>query len=360
MKNLFGGDDSSLVLTTVVGVVVLVFVALGIGLLADGSVQLSSLSGNASEIRNQNDNLRRKINKVEIDIVARDRQEEKTKQNQEKVKLLTDLNKQLSTAREEINILESVIKEAEGSIQLIIKGKETHLAKYRESVRANAVGETYDEITTLREKKYLKVSINEVTSLGVAISHKYGAALLDFKEMPIEWRKKFMYTAGEVAQATLEEEKRFSRADREMARRHKEAAKIRRAKVHRDEIAKLHRSIATMSLKYSSANLEASLARGKVASQSALARSKILSNSNYSYRRYNPSTGTYTTYYRPRYRISVNARQSVPGRLETWEQRTRRYQRLANQYAIQLENMRARLKSLDPTYVYTPLAPTGN
>ena len=347
MKNPFAGDDNSTCILFLLGMIVLVFVGLGLSLLVDSSIKLPDFNASSAKLRAENDTLCRKMDDLEMKLVVQERQDTQAEKNREAVTLREDLEKQLASANQEIPILQRLIKEAEESIQLITKGRETYRLQYRDHVRAVAVGETYDNITSTRGKTYKSVSIHEVSPLGISIAHEAGAMRLGFSEMPAEWRKKFMFTANEVAEATLVEQKRLQKIGREMARREKEIRKVNATKSRSAEISRLRSQIATLTVKETSAKLEASLAQSKVASQNALAQSRAFSQS--SYRRYNSSSGTFSTY-RPRYRITSNAKQSVPGSLETWDQRAVRYQRTATRYGAQLVNLRSRLESLDPSY----------
>jgi len=356
MKNPFARDESSTIITVLLGVIVLVFVALGLSLLLDQNIKLPNFSASSARLRDHNDSLRRQINNMEVRMAAQATQQQTAEDNNKELELLVDMKKQLSSANDEIKILHSLIKKAQESIQIISKGRETHRLLYRDHVRASASGEQYESIQNILGKEYKNVRINEVTPLGVSISHSTGASRLDFREMPAEWRVKFMFTANEVAEATAKEDRRLSKTRQELARREKASQKVRQTESRRREIASIRSKIASLSIKYSSANLEASLARNKVATQNSLKLSRSFARSNYGYRSYNSSTGTYSSYYRPRYRITVNARQSVPGSLETWEQRAVRYQRAAASYSAQLANLKSRLAVLVPSSAGIPPA----
>lgn len=166
-----------------------------------------------------------------------------------------------------------------------------------------------------------------------------------------------MFTAQEVAEAVLEDRRQQTANRKKWEERESAARKRRKSESKMSGIASLRRQIATLSIKHSSSKIEAQLARNKVTYQESLRRSRTYARSSYSYRHYNSSTGRYyTSSYRPRYRIISTGSKSVPGSLETWEQRAIRYERATAGYAAKLANLRSRLASIDPSYVPVPSA----
>jgi len=350
-KNPFASDDSAGIVSMLVGMIVLVFAALGLSLLMEGGIPLAKFASSTAEFREENDALKRRINDFETHIHTRKLKSEQAAVNGRQAELLADLKNQLNSARTETGILKSLIKNTEGSIQLIVKGQETHKLRYRDHIRATAPGETFDSIENRLGELFKHVKIIDITAGGISISHSTGVSRLDYREMPEAWRKKYMYTANEVAAYHAAEQKREAQRRRNIARSVRATQKVKQTESRLREIAALRRKIASVAMKYSSTSLEASLAQNKVSAQNSLNRSRAYSNSNYGYRRYNTGSGTYQSgYYRPRYRITLNARQSVPGRLETWEGRAVRYQRAAARYASHLASLRAQLSALDPSY----------
>lgn len=345
MKNPFIADDSLGITAMLVGLVVLVFTAVALTLVVDGGIGLPSFSSDRLNV--QNDGLRDQINNLEIRIEVLKRQRAIASKNRKQVKLCRDLEKQRETAQAEAGILRQLIQSERESMELITQGKATHRLRYREFVRAAAIGESYDKITTRLGKEYHDVRISNVTDLGVSISHRNGASCFGFREMPVAWQKRLMYSAIECAEATAAEQKRQTASIHRRERRAAESSRAIKSEATNREIADLRRQIASLSMKSSSAGLEASLARNRVTYQHSLGLSQAYSRSSYCYRAYNTSTHSYrTSSYRPRYRIGLNASKSVPGSLETWEQRALRYQRMSGAYAARLASLRARLASL--------------
>ena len=338
MKTPFEVGDTSGITGMLVGLIIVVFTALGIGLLVEKEISLPSFSS-SDPLVGKNNRLQGEINDLEIRVAARTRKATESERNRQQAKLVTELEKQIDSARKERDIIRRLITSENESMELLVKGREDHRLRYREQARMNAVGRTHPKITTRLGKEYLDVRVKSVTPLGVSISHSSGATRLGYRDMPLEWQKGLMYTAVEVAQATAEEQKRQIATRARSTRLEKDANKVRQ--------------IASLNMKYSTACLEANLARNKVSYNTSLRQSRRYSTS--SYRNYNTSTGTYyRSSYRPRYRITLNPSRSVPGSLETWEQRAVRYERAKVRYGAQLASLRSRLASADPSYVPYP------
>lgn len=352
MKTPFEVGDTSGITGMLIGLIIVVFTALGIGLLVEKEISLPSFSS-SDPLVGKNNRLQGEINDLEIRVAARTRKATESERNRQQAKLVTELEKQIDSARKERDIIRRLITSENESMELLVKGREDHRLRYREQARMNAVGRTHPKITTRLGKEYLDVRVKSVTPLGVSISHSSGATRLGYRDMPLEWQKGLMYTAVEVAQATAEEQKRQIATRARSTRLEKDANKVRQTETKRNEIANLRRQIASLNMKYSTACLEANLARNKVSYNTSLRQSRRYSTS--SYRNYNTSTGTYyRSSYRPRYRITLNPSRSVPGSLETWEQRAVRYERAKVRYGAQLASLRSRLASADPSYVPYP------
>lgn len=307
----------------------------------------------------ENDGLRRRMNDLEISIEKHHRNEVVAATHREQIEKIDAIQSQTSSAQSEVRLLKQLISEVKASKILLVEAKESHRLLYRDHVRASAAGETYDLITTRLGKEYHKVRILEVTPLGVGISHSNGSARLGYRDMPDDWKTKFMFTAREVAVATLDEQRRTSQERRKMAERDRVIRKLRQSQSRLNQIASLRKQIASVGIQYSTAKTEARLARAKLSYQESLRNSRVYARSSYRYRYYNTSSGRYYySSYRPRYRITLNGSQSVPGSLETWGQRAMKYERLAAGYAAKLANLQSRLAELDPTYL--PPAPEAS
>ncbi|MFK7909269.1 MAG: hypothetical protein AB8F34_01565 [Akkermansiaceae bacterium] len=352
MKNPFIADENAGVLGLLTGLIIVVFVALGLSLLVNKEISLPSSAN--SKLRIGNDQLQSKISRLEIRIEGQKRASQLAAKNREQATLLSDIQEQIGSANEEIKILDKLISSKQTAITLIEQGKKSHSSKYRDHVRAEALGKTFDSVVSRLGKEYEGVRIMDISEVGVTIGHRHGVARLDYSEMPKKWKTDLMFSAAEVAKAKLAERKHESDLRKAIAAKLAKNRKKEKDASSANEIEKLRRQIATVSMRLASAQTEASLANNKLSYQRSLSQTRRYARS--SYRRYNYSTGSYSTgYYRPRYRITLNtANKSVPGSLETWEQRATRYQRVAARYSAQLSVLQSRLQAVDPTYYVTP------
>lgn len=326
MKNSFSGGDESGVVSILIGLSVLVLSAVALVSFADNGLG-SLINSNAHEMRLRNDSLLRAKTKTSLKIEHLERAQKQLGIRHEQQKQLDGLNKKMAEVKGGIALLKDALIAENKMMGFLIESKKQHKIQYREHIRASAAGEQCDEIKTRLGKVYREVRILEVTSRGVRISHVHGAARLGYRDMPEEWRKKFMFTANEMAQAIQAEHKYLSLEKRRLAKKGEQARQSIKSESRLREIASLRKRIASLGVKYSSAQLEARLARSTL---SSMRINRYYSNSSYSYK---------TSRYK-----------SVPGSLETWEGRAVRYERAAAEYAAKLVSLRSQLTSLDPTY----------
>ncbi len=343
MRNPFAADEHQGALGIMAGVMVLVFVAIALSLLMSGDLSLPRPSSESEHV--VTDKLQSEINRLEITVHKLKRKNALADEHLKQAKLLTELDGQMKSANEETVILEKLISSKRNAIAVITEGKKRHREKYRDHVRAETLGTTYETVTTPLGKVYKDARITAITPIGVSISHRDGVARLEYGEMPREWQKRLMYTASEFTLAKRDEAKYQRQAriaiDRQVSKGNKGTNSVDPEK----EIANLQRKIAVVDMKLTSARTEASLANNKVVDHRALKGTSTYSGSSYRY--YNYGNGTYYySSYRPRYRTTYIGSRSVPGSLETWEQRASRFERLSAQYEVQLKSLRLKLNSL--------------
>lgn len=348
MRSLFTTNENAGVVAILVGLIVVVLLSVALSLLNSDEISLPGFSSTTQHVAN--DKLQSKINHLEIKFEEQKRGSKKTIKHREQSELLSEMERQIASANEEIGILKKLVASQRDAIKLIAKGKENYRAQYRDHIRAEALGKTYDSITTRLGKTYKDVRITDVSPIGVSFSHRHGAIRLNYPEMPRDWQTGLMYSAAECAKARLAEAKRQAVARNVVAKRVQKIRRVQETESSTRKITDLRRKIAVVSMRLASARTEVSLAQNKVSYQRSLHQRRSFASS--SYRHYKTSTGTYrSAYYRPQYRITLNgAKHSVPGSLETWGQRAVRYERASARYAAQLANLRSSLIALDPSY----------
>ncbi|MCP5535297.1 MAG: hypothetical protein H7A51_03570 [Akkermansiaceae bacterium] len=350
MRNPFTEEDLSGVVFFVIGMIILVFAGLFLGLVSDIGSKLSFEGSHG--LKDENDRLNSRITKLETQIGVISRKHEAAARNLQQAAIAKELQQQAANAAKEADILREILKAGQSTAKLITEAKEAHRLQYREAVRSEAIGKTYDTITSRMGKDYYDVRVTDVTPMGVSISHRTGATRLGYRQMPMDWQKKLMFSAVEMAEAASVERKRQAVARTKIDLRVQEKYRAEKSESRTREIATLRSQIAVTTAKLAAAQLEAGLARNKVTYQESLRRSRTYSSSSYSYRYYNTSLGSYyVRSYRPRYRITTIGSKSVPGSLETWEQRAVRFERATVAYTAELASLRSRLASLDPGYM---------
>jgi len=355
VKNPFSEEDLSGFVFAALGMIVIVFAGLFLGVATDLGSGLLSSSNSGEKLQAENDELLRRINKLEVSIEKIVKRQAVAQKNREHLGHWNELEKQVISAHKEVTILQQLTRNEQEAIKLITEGKEAYRIQYREHVRTGAIGKKFETITTRIGKKYHEVCITEVDPVGVSISHRDGAKRLGFREMPKDWQQKLIYSAAECAEAVAAEQKQQIVQNKRNERYDVELGKVRKTESARRKFSELLRQIASVNRKHSTAKLEASLARNKVSYQQSLRMRRTYSSSSYRYRYYNSSTGSYySTGYRPRYRVTSIGSKSVPGSLETWEQRAVRYERATAIYAAKLASLRSRLASVDPSYAPYP------
>ncbi|MBK1829446.1 hypothetical protein JIN77_01810 [Verrucomicrobiaceae bacterium R5-34] len=345
MKNPFAEQDYSIISVMLVGVIVLVFVGLGAALLSESSSHL--MSGPDTSMLDQNSRLKSQVAKLEVRLEKRSREILAASHNREQARRVEELKNQSISALKEAETLRALIAGEKEAIKLIAKAKEAHRLEYRDYVRGEAIGKSYEKITTRLGKDYHDVRVTDVTPLGVSITHRTGAVMLGFRQIPVAWQRGLMFTAAEMAEAAKAEQKRQTMARNQIDRRVRANTKTMKSQELMREKASLRRQIASLNIKLTAANFEASLARNKLSAQESLRNSRTYSSSSSSYYYYNTSTGAYySTGYRPRYRSRWIGSKSVPGSLETWDQRAAKFERAAAQYTAKLTELTARLKAI--------------
>ena len=69
------------------------------------------------------------------------------------------------------------------------------------SIRAAAVGETFDELRLSMGRVYYDVRITGVDEIGVRFTHRNGAARIDFMNLPMAWKERFHFDIERFVQA---------------------------------------------------------------------------------------------------------------------------------------------------------------
>lgn len=98
------------------------------------------------------------------------------------------------------------------------KSKLEKEAEARETARLEAVGETYQELTTLSGELYQDLEITQATDLGVIFRHRSGVARIPFSDLPKEWGDRFFHDPERAQRAARNERLAQARRDQAIAR----------------------------------------------------------------------------------------------------------------------------------------------
>jgi len=112
-----------------------------------------------------------------------------------------DLGKaKVRVSRQQALMAELGVKVAETDEEIIAleQAFEDYKTKYRAVVRDAAKGKSLDEFKTLDGEVYKQVSIREVNSVGMLISHRDGSKRIPYTNLPLEMQDLYQFDAEEM------------------------------------------------------------------------------------------------------------------------------------------------------------------
>ncbi len=112
-----------------------------------------------------------------------------------------DLGKaKVRVSRQQALMAELGVKVAETDEEIIAleQAFEDYKTKYRAVVRDAAKGKSLDEFETLDGEVYKQVSIREVNSVGMLISHRDGSKRIPYTNLPLEMQDLYQFDAEEM------------------------------------------------------------------------------------------------------------------------------------------------------------------
>lgn len=304
-----------------VGMIVLVFAGVFFSLLADKrfnfSKQQNSISHVIEEEKMELENVKRELEKAR-DHWARD-YEPRTGQDE----LLATINRESFTSSRRRETLAEERDTAAQEMKRVADAFADYQGRYRQQVRADAVGEKVGELTTRAGRTYKDVTIWRVSAAGAEIRHSEGSTRLSPNELPVSWNERFQWDKAELAQ--------HLDGEREAEAQHTQFVDN---KNNPPELPKKP-SIKKETKKNKPAEDPEHLARVEVLRQAVIdARSKL------------NQARSEATHARSQ---AVSSRgRSVPGSLETWAERARRMEASSAKYHAQYMAARGKLASIAP------------
>ena len=112
------------------------------------------------------------------------------------------------------------------------------------TIRAAAVGETYDELNLSMGRVYYDVRITGVDEVGVRFTHRNGAARIDYMSLPVAWKERFHFDFQRFVKAQKAERMARHRWEKAVDERLAELREEKREQEDKARIAKLELELA--------------------------------------------------------------------------------------------------------------------
>ncbi len=313
---MFGSDENSGIVGLLVGVMMLVFAGIFFSLLVDKRFSFSSgrisLETEIADQANQIESLEDHVEKVRE--LWRKSQAPLAGQDEQVKSLEREVALQTSTLAE--------LEERKESLLTEVRDVEERFAEYRNGylrqVRAAAIGEELGSLQTRSGKVFANATIREVNAAGMVVHHEQGLARLSPNDLDVSWNERFQWDAEEAEAQRRREQERMQahlrsiqkvrerpvveERPRRASRPAKPAAASREIEALRQEVITIRARMEEAETQAANARTEAQFSRGR----------------------------------------------SVPGSLETWEQRANRLDATARRLRTQYITVRGKLAAVAP------------
>lgn len=111
---------------------------------------------------------------------------------------LTELNIKIEQAKGAHAMTMEKLAQANAEADNIEEQMQDYKARYREHIRAEAVGTTMDKLTTLNGTTYEQVKISSVSAIGVNILHNSGSCRISYEDLPAAMQEHYQFEAEEA------------------------------------------------------------------------------------------------------------------------------------------------------------------
>ena len=204
---MLSNDDHPGLFTFLVGLIVIVFVGVGLSMLVDRRFKYSKKASVTA----------REVDAVGLELERLERQWREASDQLSKVaperQRILDASETAREAFENRKPRIAELMESSGKIQVSIKDLESEFAdyreKYRSSARAAAEGEELGDLSIPGGRIYQDAVITRVTDVGLEIRHKDGFARVQAPDLDRKLRDRFQW----------DDEKRRAKLDEEIANR---------------------------------------------------------------------------------------------------------------------------------------------
>lgn len=150
-------------------------------------------------------------NEDEIDVLKAQIEQNKrtladSKEAAENRKIADELTTETSAVKSRIEELSDAMSKMVSDTVALEKEFLDYRTAYRSQIRSDAVGEKFDELSTVSGSSYSDVEIRDVTEVGISIRHRDGSKRITYEELTPEWQERFQFDPDEKAEALAREE----------------------------------------------------------------------------------------------------------------------------------------------------------
>ena len=312
-------NDQSGTVGVLIGIIVLVFVAVGLSLLADNRFQFSSnritieetVAKDAVELEKLRDQLESAEEEWRVASGPLEGQGERVKLIKAKI---AASGSRIPDLRGRRDLLLKEVGEADAAFR-------DYQDRFRRQVRGEATGEKHAELLLATGRTYTNVAIRRVTSAGIEITHSHGITRVKPKELDASWNERFQWDQEEVEKVLAAERAREER--------------------HRKMVEKANAKPVAPAKKTKPLS-KAKLARKEAAERVAVLRRDVIDARNL-------WTAAESEAENARSEARSNRGRSVPGSLETWEAKARRLDAASAKLREKYDLACGRLAVVSPT-----------
>ena len=320
IEPMLNNEEQSGMVGMLVGIIVLVFAGIFFSLLADKRFSFSKTRNSLSHVIEEE--------KLELEHVKRELAKTRDHWSREceprtgQADLISTLMRE---SRTDGRRLESLTEERDAAAEEMKRVSDDfaeYKGRYRQQVRADAVGEKVSELTTRSGRTYRDLTISRVSAAGADIRYAEGSTRLSPDDLPPAWNERFQWDKAELTQHLDDE--------REAEEQHKQFVESKNIPPEPSVKASTKKD-----------------KKGKPAADPEHeARVEILRQAVIDARmRLNQAKSEAN---RARYEASSGKGRSVPGSLETWAERARRMEASSAKYHAQYMAARGKLASIAP------------
>lgn len=290
-------------MTYIVGFIFLILI--GVGSKWMGDVSGAKEPQTAGSLRAELLRGQQKLIKLDYEMIDKERLLQDLKGMQSRVSEVRRIKGQLKTLSNELD-------ELHRSSDEIIKSTVQRKADFREyqqdrriSLRLRAQGEKIDMLALPNGRIFKDVIIRKADEVGIRIQHQSGTSRIEAADLPVEWRRRLDFDLGESQAALTQEKERLAARDQAILKAQKKIADGKQPKKP---------SLTNEQIQIEITNFMRKRDQARQESRTAAAKSR-------------------------------NSRtRSGPEGLETWEQRSTRYERIARSYESKIATLMSMLE----------------